>query len=61
MTTALFPSPLSLASWVVETTLLCALLQQLPELKAAILVNEFGDVSVDGQIIRAEDGELNGM
>ena len=39
-----------------KTTLICSLLQQIPELKAAILVNEFGDVSVDGQIIRSDKG-----
>ena len=39
-----------------KTTLLCSLLRQVPNLKAAILVNEFGDVSIDGQTIRADEG-----
>ncbi|NEQ78529.1 MAG: GTP-binding protein, partial [Okeania sp. SIO2C9] len=38
-----------------KTTLICSLLRQVPDLKAAILINEFGDVSVDGEIIRADD------
>jgi cobalamin biosynthesis protein CobW len=39
-----------------KTTLLCNLLKQSPDLRLAILVNEFGEVSIDGALLRTASG-----
>jgi len=35
-----------------KTTLICGLLKKNPDRRLAILVNEFGEVSVDGALLR---------
>ena len=39
-----------------KTTLLCNLLRQTPDRRLAILVNEFGEVSIDGALLRTAGG-----
>jgi cobalamin biosynthesis protein CobW len=39
-----------------KTTLLCNLLKQSPDRRLAILVNEFGEVSIDGALLRTAGG-----
>ena len=36
-----------------KTTLICGLLRKIPDRRLAVLVNEFGEVSVDGSVLRA--------
>jgi cobalamin biosynthesis protein CobW len=36
-----------------KTTLICGLLKKIPDRRLAILINEFGEVSVDGTLLRA--------
>ncbi|MBV9673844.1 MAG: GTP-binding protein [Verrucomicrobia bacterium] len=43
-----------------KTTLLCGLLRKNPERKLAVLVNEFGQVSIDGTLLRTA-GEEHGV
>jgi cobalamin biosynthesis protein CobW len=40
-----------------KTTLLCSLLRKNPDRRLAVLVNEFGEVSVDGALIRSANTE----
>jgi len=40
-----------------KTTLICNLLKHVPDRRLAVLVNEFGEVSVDGALLRAAGGE----
>jgi cobalamin biosynthesis protein CobW len=40
-----------------KTTLICGLLKKIPDRRLAVLVNEFGEVSVDGTLLRAAGQE----
>ena len=40
-----------------KTTLICGLLKKIPDRRLAVLVNEFGEVSVDGALLRAAGQE----
>lgn len=40
-----------------KTTLLCNLLKQSPDRRLAVLVNEFGEVSIDGALLRTAGGK----
>ena len=40
-----------------KTTLICSLLRKNPDRKLAVLVNEFGEVSVDGALLRSAGSE----
>ena len=40
-----------------KTTLICNLLKHVPDRRLAVLVNEFGEVSVDGALLRTAGGE----
>src|SRR6202048_994023 len=40
-----------------KTTLICGLLKKIPDSRLAVLINEFGEVSVDGTLLRAAGQE----
>jgi len=40
-----------------KTTLICGLLKKIPDRRLAVLINEFGEVSVDGTLLRAAGQE----
>src|ERR1700760_2070703 len=40
-----------------KTTLICGLLKKIPDRRLAVLINEFGQVSVDGTLLRAAGQE----
>jgi cobalamin biosynthesis protein CobW len=40
-----------------KTTLICGLLKKNPDRRLAVLVNEFGEVSVDGALLRSDGNE----
>jgi cobalamin biosynthesis protein CobW len=40
-----------------KTTLICGLLRRIPDRRLAVLINEFGEVSVDGTLLRAAGQE----
>ncbi len=40
-----------------KTTLICGLLKKIPDRRLAVLINEFGEVSVDGTLLRAAGKE----
>jgi cobalamin biosynthesis protein CobW len=40
-----------------KTTLICGLLKKIPDRRLAVLVNEFGEISVDGTLLRAAGQE----
>jgi cobalamin biosynthesis protein CobW len=42
-----------------KTTLICGLLRKIPDRRLAVLVNEFGEVSVDGSLLRAAGQECD--
>jgi cobalamin biosynthesis protein CobW len=42
-----------------KTTLICGLLRKIPDRRLAVLVNEFGEVSVDGSVLRAAGQECD--
>jgi cobalamin biosynthesis protein CobW len=42
-----------------KTTLICGLLRKIPDRRLAVLVNEFGEVSVDGSLLRAAGHECD--
>jgi cobalamin biosynthesis protein CobW len=42
-----------------KTTLICGLLKKIPDRRLAVLVNEFGEVSVDGSVLRAAGQECD--
>jgi cobalamin biosynthesis protein CobW len=41
-----------------KTTLICGLLKKIPDRRLAVLINEFGEVSVDGTLLRAAGQEI---